>query len=88
MTRKEIDSFPNGEWSGEAKIDDDSQGNGPFTVRVKVKIKGSDLFVDYRNSDEKAKGTINCPYASTLAATYTAIRQVVNTRVYVPANDG
>ena len=88
MTRKEIDSFPNGEWSGEAIIDDDSQGNGPFTVRVNVKIKGSDLFVDYRNSDEKAKGTINCPYASTLAATYTAIRQVVNTRVYVPANDG
>ena len=88
LTRKEIDSFPNGEWSGEAKIDDDSQGNGPFTVRVNVKIKDSDLFVDYRNSDEKAKGTINCPYASTLAATYTAIRQVVNTRVYVPANDG
>ena len=43
LTRKEIASFPNGAWNGEAIIDDDSQGNGPFAVRVSVKIKGNNL---------------------------------------------
>ena len=88
LTRGEIESFPNGEWTGEAMVDDDSQGNGPFVVRVKVNIKGSEMHFDYSDTDPQARGMINCPFASTLAATYTAIRQIVNVRVTVPANDG
>ena len=88
LTRQEIGSFPDGESAGEAIVDDDSQGNGPFTVRAKVAIRGTELHVDFSGTDAQARGTINCPFASTLAATYTAIRQVVNTRVTVPANDG
>ena len=88
LTRQEIESFPDGESTGEAIVDDDSQGNGPFAVRAKVVISGTGLRVDFSGTDAQARGTINCPFASTLAATYTAIRQVVNTRVTVPANDG
>ena len=43
LTRKEIASFPDGAWNGEAIIDDDSQGNGPFAVCVSVKIKGNNF---------------------------------------------
>ena len=88
LTRQEIRSFPDGESAGEALVDDDSQGNGPFVVRARVAIRGDELAVDFSGTDPQARGTINCPFASTLAATYTAIRQVVNTRVTVPANDG
>ena len=88
LTRQEIGSFPDGESAGEALVDDDSQGNGPFVVRAKVVIRDTELGVDFSGTDAQARGTINCPFASTLAATYTAIRQVVNTRVTVPANDG
>ena len=88
LTRQEIGSFPDGESVGEAIVDDDSQGNGPFVVRAKVVIRGTELGVNFSGTDAQARGTINCPFASTLAATYTAIRQVVNTRVTVPANDG
>ncbi len=88
LTRQEIESFPDGTFSGEAMVDDDSQGNGPFVVRAKVSIHGSSLAVDFAGTDGQAKGMINCPFGSTLAATYTAVRQVVNTRVTVPANDG
>jgi len=88
LTRAEIERFPDGQWTGEAMVDDDSRGNGPFTVRVKVTIRGGEIEVDFAGSDRQARGMINCPLASTLAATYTAVRQIVNTRVTVPANEG
>lgn len=88
LTRQEVASFPDGEFTGKAMVDDDSQGNGPFIVRASVSIRDTEIYVDYAGTDFQARGMINCPFASTLAATYTAIRQVVNTRATVPANDG
>jgi N-methylhydantoinase B len=88
MTRAQLEGFPDGEYHGEALVDDDGEGNGPFAVRVAVTIRGSDVLVDFGGSDGQARGMINCPFASTLAGAYTAIRHVVTTAVDIPPNAG
>jgi N-methylhydantoinase B len=88
LTRAQIEAFPDGSYRGEAIMEDDGEGEGPFPVRVTVEIAGSEMLVDFADSAAQARGMINAPFASTLAAVNTAIRHVVGTAGYVPANDG
>lgn len=78
IIRHAIEAMPDGDYAGEAYMEDDGSGAvGPFTIRVTVKIRGSDMVLDFTGTDAQAKGFINIPLASTLATCRTTIMSIL-----------
>ncbi len=64
--KEEIKKWPDGEFYGESSCDDDGiTYDLPVTVRVKVKIQGDNLVIDFSESDKQVKGLINAPKSLT-----------------------
>lgn len=57
--------------------DDGTGATGPFTIRVTVKIRGSDMVLDFTGTDAQVKGFINIPVASTYATCRTTIMSIL-----------
>jgi N-methylhydantoinase B len=73
-----IQTIPDGEYRGEAYMEDDGTGaEGAFTIRVTVRISGSDMILDFTGTDPQAEGFINVPVASTLATCRTTIMSIL-----------
>lgn len=85
--RTAIAEAPDGTYVGEDRIDDDSVTGGPVLIRATVTIAGDAIAVDFRGSSPQTSSNINCPFASTLAATYGCIKAVL-TDPTVPFNAG
>ena len=85
--RRSIEQIPDGEYSGECIADDDGIHDEPIRIRVKVTVAGSELAVDYTGSSDQVVTAINCPMASTISATYSALKMIL-TDPLVPINDG
>lgn len=77
IVREAIKGIPDGEYSGESYMEDDGVGNGPFWVRLKIVVKGSEIIIDLSDSDKQAPGFINIPYASTYATVRTSIMSII-----------
>ncbi len=58
-TRRLIDSLPDGEYYFEDSMEDDGQGNGPFFIRVTIRIRRDTAEIDFRKTDPQAPGCIN-----------------------------
>lgn len=86
-TREEIAKLPDGEYQGEDIMDDDGMGNGPFHIRVTIRVKKDRLFIDFTGTDLQTRGYVNAPLAATKAAVATAIKDLL-TGSMVPANEG
>jgi N-methylhydantoinase B len=81
VIRAAIAAMPDGEYTGEAYMEDDGAGGqGPFTVRVTVRIQGSDMVLDFAGTDRQARGFINSPLASTYATCRTTIMSILQAR--------
>ena len=64
--KAEIAEWPDGEYYGESSCDDDGMTKDvPVTVRVKAKIQGEDLVLDFSESDPQVKGIVNAPLSLT-----------------------
>jgi N-methylhydantoinase B len=72
ISRQAISAIPDGEYRGEAYMEDDGTGAGPFYVRVTVRIAGSDMTLDFAGTDAQARGFINVPWG-TLSSVRTTI---------------
>jgi N-methylhydantoinase B len=72
LLRAEIAKLPPGTYQGEARGE-----GGPrrpvFTVRCALTDAGSDIVVDFRDSDPQAPSYINSPYCNTVSATWIAL---------------
>jgi N-methylhydantoinase B len=78
IIRSAIEAIPDGDYRGEAYMEDDGTGaDGPFTVRVTVRIRGSDMILDFTGTDPQARGFINIPVASTYATCRTTIMSIL-----------
>jgi N-methylhydantoinase B len=78
IIRDAIASMPDGDYTGEAYMEDDGTGDeGPFTIRVTVRIRGSDMVLDFTGTDPQAKGFINIPLASTYATCRTTVMSIL-----------
>jgi N-methylhydantoinase B len=78
IIRGAIDAIPDGDYRGEAYMEDDGTGaTGPFTIRVTVRIRGSDMILDFTGTDAQVKGFINIPLASTYATCRTTIMSIL-----------
>ncbi|MGQ0568881.1 MAG: hydantoinase B/oxoprolinase family protein [Armatimonadota bacterium] len=78
IIREVIEAIPDGDYYGDAYMEDDGSGApGPFTIRVTVRIRGSDMILDFTGTDPQAKGFINIPLASTYATCRTTIMSIL-----------
>jgi N-methylhydantoinase B len=73
ISRQAIAAIPDGEYRGDAYMEDDGTGAGPFYVRVTVRIAGSDMTLDFTGTDPQARGFINVPWGSTLSSVRTTV---------------
>ena len=60
--RARIAAMPDGVYDYETFLDDDTEGDTPVPIKVKVIVDGDQLTVDYRGIAEQAHGSINSGY--------------------------
>lgn len=85
--RRAISGLPDGVYTGMDVSDGDGITDQPIEVHVSITVRGSDLLVDFTGTSPQVKTAINCPWASTIAATYPALKMML-TDAWVPINDG
>ncbi len=78
IIRSHIEAIPDGDYRGEAYMEDDGIDEGPFTIRVTVRVRGSDMILDFTGTDPQARGFINIPLASTHATCRTTIMSILH----------
>ncbi len=69
--RQKIATLPAGVYEAEDFIDCDVFNDKPIRIHCGLEITSDGLTVDLSQSDQQAKGSINCPFASTKSAIYT-----------------
>lgn len=86
FTRAEIEKIPDGIYQHEEKLLDDGFKGGPYSLKISITVKGSDIVFDYTGTDKQIKGPINSPLSATISATYYALKCLTNP--LIPSNEG
>ncbi len=85
--RAALADVPDGVYVGEDAVDDDGVHEDPLPIKATVSVSGDEISVDLAGSAGQVALNLNCPFASTLAAVYTAVKTVTSSPD-VPFNDG
>lgn len=85
-TRNAIAAIPDGSYDHEEWVLDDGSHGGPYRLKVRVTVQGSDLVFDYAGTDPQIKGPINAPYSATYSATLYTVRAITDPTI--PTNQG
>jgi N-methylhydantoinase B len=85
--RAALQAIPDGTYYGEAHVDDDGLTPDPLTVRAAVTIAGDTISVDYTGTVGQVRRNLNCPWASTISATLSAVKSAL-TSPDIPFNEG
>jgi len=87
LTRDAIAKLPDGEATFLDHIDDDGIDVGvPIPLRCTIRKAGGGMVVDWTGSSPQVKGAINNTFSYTAAASYTAVKSVLEGDA--PNNDG
>ncbi len=86
ITRAELARLPDGVCAAEDIIEDDGLGNGPFKLRVSIKVRGDSMVVDFTGTDAQVPGPINCSFTGLVTATRCIFKAITNPEI--PANGG
>lgn len=86
MMRQEITKIPDGEYEGEAILDDDGFDARNIRIKAKVKVAGDEMWVDFSGTDPQTTGFINSPFANSCTSVYVAVLTCVSQDV--PHNEG
>lgn len=86
LTRLEVANIRDGEYTHEEKILDDGYQGGPYTLKVKVIVKDSDITFDFTGTDAQVRGPINSPLSATISAVYYTLKTIIDPNI--PVNDG
>ena len=65
LARRNLATFPHGEWTAEDIIDDDGVSSEPIPVRVKLTIDEERFVADFSDSADAVKGPVNVPVGLT-----------------------
>lgn len=87
VMRKELSQIPDGDYYGQCIADDDGINEEPLVIKVKISVKGSDVLVDFDGTCPQVTTAINCPFSSTVSATYSALKMILTDPSF-PINDG
>ena len=72
ITRAELARLPQGEWEASDLVESDGLGNGPFELKVRVRIADGELTADFTGTSPQATGPIN----TTMTGLITGVRCV------------
>ena len=87
LTRREIESIPDGEYRFEDYLDNDGvELDHRVKIAVAVRVRGSCMTFDFTGTDPQVRGPFNSVPASTLSAVYYAVRAISDPSV--PNNGG
>lgn len=92
--RAEIEKVPDGDYYSESWLDNDGRNwNVPLKVAVTVKIRGSDVTIDFTGSADEVETGYNVPFEGSLkVACYYIVRTMMLDQAtvdeFVPQNDG
>ncbi|MFQ5611905.1 MAG: hydantoinase B/oxoprolinase family protein [Anaerolineae bacterium] len=84
--RAGLESIADGVYTGVDFVDDDGHGDAPIRVQVNLRKEGDSARVDFAGTDAEVPGNVNCPLATTHAATYYALIALIDP--HVPPNSG
>ena len=85
--RTALRDIPDGVYHGEDAVDDDGISETPLTVKARVTIKGDSIAVDFDGTCPQVTRNLNCPWASTISASLSAIKAAL-TSPDIPFNEG
>ncbi len=86
ITRKKIESIPDGVYEFEDKMDDDGKGTKDINIKVILTIKGDTASLDFTDSHAQVTGSINAVYSITLSAVIYVFRTLIEENI--PFNAG
>jgi len=86
LTRKAIESWPDGEYTFTDYIDGDGFSDEAIPISCKVTVAGDHLYVDFAGSSRQVRGAINSTLSFTKSATYLTVRCALDQDV--PNNAG
>ncbi|MGD8514640.1 MAG: hydantoinase B/oxoprolinase family protein [Granulosicoccaceae bacterium] len=66
--------LPDGDYRFEDFMDDDGQGNEDLPIRVRLKVSGHTIHVDFTGTAPQVQGNINCPLSVAVAGVYYVFR--------------
>lgn len=84
--RRIIGEWADGDYAGEAVLDDDGHGVEDITIRAKVRKRGGQVSVDLSGSDDQVRGFVNSSWPNTLSAARMALAYLLDPEV--AKNDG
>jgi len=74
LMRAQIAAIPDGVYAFADSLDDDGAGTNDVALRVLVRVDGERAVIDFSDSDEQTRGSLNAVYAVTLSAVVYAFR--------------
>ena len=86
MTRRLLETLPDGQYTFTDYLDDDGIGEEPVPITVTITVEGDTATVDFTGSASQQKGSVNAVYAITLSAVYYVFRCLIG--LDVPNNSG
>jgi N-methylhydantoinase B len=86
LTRAELGALPAGEAEFIDHIDGDGISPEPIEIRVRVRLDGGEVAVDFSGTSPQARGAINPNFAFTCSCVYAAVRCLLNPEL--PNNAG
>jgi N-methylhydantoinase B len=86
MTRRLIESLPDGIYRFTDQLDDDGVKDQPVLITVAVTVRGDSAKVDFTGSASQQAGSVNAVYAITISAVYYVFRCLL--ALDVPNNSG
>ena len=78
LTRAEITALPHGQWEFTDYIDNDGIDPQPIAIRVRVKIAGDEVYVDFNGTSPQARGSINPNFAYTKSQVYAVMKCLID----------
>jgi N-methylhydantoinase B len=84
--RRILAGWADGDYHGEAVLDDDGHGTEDVTIRAHVTKRGSDITVDLSGSDPQTAGFVNSSWPNTVSAARMALAYLLDPEV--AKNDG
>lgn len=87
VMRAALEEIPDGVYYGECMADDDGVHDEALVIKVKVTVEGSEVYVDFTGTCPQVTTAINCPFSSTVSATYTVLKMIMTDPSF-PINDG
>ncbi|MBH67851.1 MAG: methylhydantoinase [Rhodospirillaceae bacterium] len=85
--RAAISASPDGDFEGEAWLDDDGIGNEPIAIKTRLSICKDRIEIDFTGTADQVRSNMNSPFASSVSSAIACVKSVL-TDPDIPFNEG